>query len=178
MKQSVLFISIILMSFVSRAVYAQQSDPVTTVKKLFTLISKPNSFINKEDSCYAAMDAMDILKLNKPYIKVYLNNLKNTGLFSSAYLSAQKEYYLDIEKDIKKDGYGTARDADMYTLSQDPPDNKVVLARLQKVTPLISGNAATVTIDFKTSDHYKLIYKLVKENNSWLINSIDATFGK
>ncbi len=153
---------------------AQQSGPSLTVKKLFTLLDNPKSLINKEDECFKEVDGLDILKLNKPYIRVYLNNLKNTGLFSSAYLSEKEKYYQQMEKDIAKDGYATGRDCDEYTASQDPPEYKEILAALQKTAPVVTGNTATITLRFKSIPGYKLVYKLVKVNNDWLIDSFDS----
>ncbi|WP_212004026.1 hypothetical protein [Chitinophaga sp. HK235] len=178
MKIAVFFATIFLMLFAFHPLSAQQNDPVLTVKKLFTLLDNPKSPINKEDQCFKEVDGMDVLKLNKPYIREYLNNLKNTGLFSPAYLSEKEKYYQEMETNIKKDGYASNRDCDEYTLSQDPPENKDIMDALQKSKPVISGNTATVTLNFKNIHKYKLIYKLVKVNNNWLINGIDASFPK
>ncbi|RBL88124.1 hypothetical protein DF182_31890 [Chitinophaga flava] len=164
------------MLFAFHPLSAQQNDPASTVKKLFTLLDNPKSPVNKENQCFKEVDGLDILKLNKPYIKEYLNNLKNTGLFSPAYLAEKEKYYQQMEKDIKKEGYASGRDADEYTLSQDPPETKEIMEALQKSKPVISGNTATVPLSFK--NRYKLIYKLVKVNNNWLINDIDASYPK
>ncbi|MBC9914518.1 hypothetical protein [Chitinophaga varians] len=174
MKLSILCATMLVTLFAFHPLSAQQSGPALTVKKLFTLLDNPKSLINKEDQCFKEVDGMDILKLNKPYIRVYLNNLKNTGLFSPAYLLEKEKYYQQMEKDIAKDGYASGRDCDEYTLSQDPPENKEILAVLQKTTPVITGNAATVTLRFKGIHHYALIYKLVKVNNDWLIDSFNS----
>ncbi|MFB6456190.1 hypothetical protein ACE38W_13035 [Chitinophaga sp. Hz27] len=170
------YIAIFLLLLVFQTSSAQQNDPVSTVKKLFTLLDNPKSFINKEDQCYKEVDGLDILKLNKPYIKEYLSNLKNAGLFSPAYLAAQEKYYQHLEKDIVKQGYASNRDADEYTLSQDPPENKDILAVLSHTKPVIAGDNATITMTFKNYTKYKLIYKLVKANNNWLIDKIDVSF--
>lgn len=174
MKLSFLCTALFLTLFAFRPLSAQQNNPALPVKKLFTLLDTPNSQINKEDQCYKEVDGMDILKLNKPYIKTYLNYLKSTGIFSPAYLAEKEKYYQELEKYIAKDGYASDRDHDEYTLSQDPPEHKEVLAALQKTTPVITGNTATITLRFKNYPTYKLIYKLVKVNNDWLIDGIHS----
>ncbi|MCW3463960.1 hypothetical protein [Chitinophaga nivalis] len=174
MKSTFLRSIFFLMLFAFQSLSAQQNSPASTVKKLFVLLGTPTDMINKEDQCFKEVDGMDILKLNKPAISKYLNHLKNTGLFSPAYLLEKEKYYQQLEKDIKKEGYASNRDHDEYTLSQDPPDNKDILAALQTTTPTITGNNATITLRFKNIPGYKLIYKLVKDNNSWLINGITS----
>lgn len=172
MKLSLLCTALFLALFAFHPSSAQQNGPALPVKKLFTLLENPNSPVNQEDQCFKEVDGMDILKLNKPSIKTYLNNLKNTGIFSPAYLAEKEKYYQEMEQYIKKDGYASGRDSDEYTLSQDPPEHKEVLAALQKTTPVITGNTATITLRFKNYPSYKLIYKLVKVNNDWLIDDI------
>lgn len=174
MKLSIFCTAIFLALFAFHPLSAQQNGPALTVKKLFTLLDNPKSVVNKEDQCFKEVDGLDVVKLNKPYIREYLNNLKNTGLFSRAYLLEKEKYYQKMERDITKDGYASNRDCDEYTLSQDPPENKEILAALQKVTPVIAGNTATITLSFKDISNYNLIYKLVKVDNDWLINSINS----
>ncbi len=174
MKLPVSFLAVFFIFLAPGLTFAQQSSPALTVKKLFILLDKPDNLINKENKCYAKMDGLDILKLNKPFIKEYLNHLKSTGLFSMSYLSQQNKDYQQLEKYIVKKGRTEARDSDIYTLSQDPPASKELLAVLQQSTPVISGTKATITLRFKDDPGYKLVYRLVKENNSWLIDSIGS----
>ncbi|SHG87510.1 hypothetical protein [Pedobacter caeni] len=174
MKVPVIIVAAFFFLFKPGLILAQQG-PAATMKKLFLLLDKPNDLINKENECFAKMDGLDVLKLNKPFVKTYLTHLKNTGLFSRAYLAAQHKAYQDLEKSILKDGSAIFRDSDIYTLSQDPPSSKELLASLQKSSPLISGTTALITLVFKNYQGYKLIYKLVKEGGYWRIDQINAT---
>lgn len=174
MKVPVFIIAAFFVLFKPGTILAQQG-PAATMKKLFLLLDKPNDLINKENECFAKMDGLDVLKLNKPFVKKYLAHLKNTGLFSRAYLAAQHKAYQDLEKSILKNGSAIFRDSDIYTLSQDPPGSKELLASLQKATPLISGTTAMITLVFKDYKGYKLVYQLLKEEGNWRIDHISTT---
>lgn len=177
MKLPVFIIAVFLVLLAPKAIFAQENSPALTVKKLFVLLDKPGDLINKEGDCYAKWDGLDVSKLNKPFIKKYLDHLKSTGLFSQAYLAEENKYYQDRQKEITKDGLTYLRDEDVYTLSQDPPSPKEFIAVTQKIVPVIAGNKATMTLRFKAKIYagYKVVYRLVKENNSWVINSISST---
>lgn len=174
MKLPVFIISLFFVLLAPASSFAQQGTPGLTVRKLFILLDQPANLINQEDKCYSKWEGMDVLQLNKQFIKKYLENLKNTGLFSSAYLARENQYYQDMQKEISTDGMSSFRDSDQYTLSQDPPSRKTFAATVQKTTPVIKGNKASLTFRAKGDPGYKLVYRLLKENNNWLIDSISS----
>lgn len=127
-----------------------------------------------EGDCYEA-DGVDVTKIDMKCIQKYIKSIESTGLFSSLYIKGLQQEFTNKQADIKKEGYAAGIDYDRYTLSQDPPSDKDLLAALNNSsTTAIRGNKAKVVVNLKNPYKVTYIYSLDLENNVWKLSKIES----
>lgn len=127
-----------------------------------------------EGDCYEA-DGVDVTKIDMKCIQKYIKSIEATGLFSSIYIKGLQQEFIKKQADIKKDGFAAGIESDRYTLSQDPPSDKDLLAALNNSsTTTISGNKAKVVVNLKQPYKVSYIYTLDLENNIWKLSKIES----
>ena len=127
-----------------------------------------------EGDCYES-DGVDVSKIDMKCIQKYIKSIETTDLFSSIYIKALQQEFLQKQANIKKNGYAAGMDYDRYTLSQDPPSIKELLFALNNSsTTAISGIKAKVIVNLTKPYKINYIYSLNLENNIWKLSKIES----
>ncbi|MFN3489020.1 MAG: hypothetical protein ACK4YV_07790 [Emticicia sp.] len=127
-----------------------------------------------EGDCYE-VDGVDITSIDTDCLQNYIKKIQRAGLFSSIYLESLKQEFIAKKAEIRKSGYATGIDFDRYTLSQDPPTGKELLAGFNNFSSsTITGSKAKVIVNLEKPYKVRYIYSLDLENNTWKLSKIES----
>lgn len=124
------------------------------------------------------LDSTKFFSVNFEGTEKYLSQLKSTGFISEKYLDKWREYFKKCEDDFKKNRYNEPPiegfDYDFIMLSQEFDEDLKNVEKSKIVSQSILNDNAIIKIYFPNGN--KLIYKLTKHADKWIIDDIARGF--
>ncbi len=146
-----------------------QATPRDGVKALLTWLDVGK--IPDESQCYEG-EGYVITKIDYRCFEKHLAKIEKTKIFSKVYLASLRNEVIEKNKQIEKQKYADALEADRYTLSQDPPTGKELMVGLPAALVTTNRNKATVILKITKPYKHSIKYLLDLEDGVWRISAI------
>jgi len=132
-----------------------------------------SNLVNNSDS--KTWDSTKFFSVNFAATEKYLSDLHATGFISEKYINEWRIYFKKCDKDFKDNLYNEPPiegfDYDFIMQSQETEEDLKNLENSKVVYSNVSGDTSTVKINFVNGN--KLLYKLTRHSDKWLIDHIE-----
>ncbi|MFN3851437.1 MAG: hypothetical protein ACK4NY_18515 [Spirosomataceae bacterium] len=160
---------LLLIIFICPSISMAQATPKDGVKALLTWLD--SGTIPDEGLCYEG-EGYEITKIDYRCFEKHLAKIEKTKIFSKVYLASLRNEVIEKNKQIAKQKYAYGLEADRYTLSQDPPTGKQLMAGLPTSVVTTNRNKSTVILKIAKPYKHSIKYLLDLEDGVWRVSAI------
>lgn len=153
-------------------------DSIAIINTLHDFFTWYDANIERLGKIKFVTDSAEHLTLNQNNLKIYLNEIKNSGFVSDLLLEDQVKFYsacAKIWKTQKKSEIPEGLQSDRFYCAQDyiAPYNTGKV----KATVIEDKANATLSLSGKQNETKDLMFELKKENGRWLLSKTGCNFG-